>query len=235
MTYRCPICRDRGYVGEPVREECACFPQRLARRLYDEAYAGTGAAQTFETYDESVFPDDEKVDGLRTQRQRALAVRDICRDYALSCPASARPGLLLMGGTGLGKTFLLSCIQNALIARGFAPVRVTGYRLFETMRGTHFGEAEKEAEFRRMIGCDILLIDDLGAEPMMQNVTREYLFNLLNERQSQQKNTVLATNLNHTDLLNRYGERVLSRLMDGMNVQAVELKGKDLRLYGRRK
>ena len=103
------------------------------------------------------------------------------------------------------------------------------------MRGTHFGEPEKEAEFRQMIGCDILLIDDLGTEPMMQNVTREYLFTLLNERQAQQKHTVLATNLNHMDLMNRYGERVLSRLMDGMNMQTLELKGKDLRLFGRRK
>jgi len=232
--YRCPVCRDKGYVGDPVREDCACFRQRLAQRLYDEAYAGTGSAQTFATYDESIFPDDEKVDGVRTQRQRSLAVRDLCLEYARSCPASIRPGLLLMGNTGLGKTFLLNCVQNLLIERGFAPVKVTGYRLFEAMRGAHFGEAEKEAEFRQMIGCDILLIDDLGTEPLMQNITREYLFTLLNERQTQQKHTVLATNLNHTDLMNRYGERVLSRLMDSMSVQTLELKGRDLRLFGRR-
>ncbi len=233
--YRCPVCRDKGYVGDPVREDCACFRQRLAQRLYDEAYMGTGSAQTFATYDESIFPDDEKVDGVRTQRQRSLAVRDLCLEYARSCPASIRPGLLLMGNTGLGKTFLLNCVQNLLIERGFAPVKVTGYRLFEAMRGAHFGEAEKEAEFRQMIGCDILLIDDLGTEPLMQNITREYLFTLLNERQTQQKHTVLATNLNHTDLMNRYGERVLSRLMDSMSVQTLELKGRDLRLFGRRK
>ena len=232
--YRCPVCRDKGYVGDPVREDCACFRQRLAQRLYDEAYVGTGSAQTFATYDESIFPDDEKVDGVRTQRQRSLAVRDLCLEYARSCPASIRPGLLLMGNTGLGKTFLLNCVQNALIERGFAPLKVTGYRLFEAMRGAHFGEAEKEAEFRQMIGCDILLIDDLGTEPLMQNITREYLFTLLNERQTQQKHTVLATNLNHTDLMNRYGERVLSRLMDSMSVQTLELKGRDLRLFGRR-
>ena len=176
----------------------------------------------------------EKVDGARTQRQRSLAARGLCRDYADRYPATDRPGLLLMGNTGLGKTYLLNCIQNALIGRGFAPVKVTGYRLFEAMRGAHFGDAEKEAEFRQLIGCDILLIDDLGTEPMMQNITREYLFTLLNERQTQQKHTVMATNLNHTDLLARYGERVLSRLMDGMNVQIIELRGKDLRLFGRR-
>ena len=27
--YRCPICRDTGYVGEPVHELCACMKQRI--------------------------------------------------------------------------------------------------------------------------------------------------------------------------------------------------------------
>ncbi|MBQ8954291.1 MAG: ATP-binding protein, partial [Clostridia bacterium] len=233
--YRCAVCRDTGYVGEGVREECACFRQRVSQRLYDEAFPGTGAAQTFEAYDESIFPDDEKVDGLYTQKQRSLMVRDLCRDYAASYPHTQRPGLLLMGNTGLGKTFLLNCVLNELIGRGFAPVKVTGYRLFEIMRGAHFGEADKQADFRQMLDCDPLMIDDLGTEPMMQNITREYLFTLLNERQTQRRHTVLATNLNHTDLMARYGERLLSRLMDSLSIQIVELKGKDLRLFGRRK
>ena len=27
--YRCPVCRDTGYVGEPVHELCACMKQRI--------------------------------------------------------------------------------------------------------------------------------------------------------------------------------------------------------------
>jgi len=233
--YRCPVCRDTGFVGESVREECACFRQRVVQRLFEAADASTGAAQTFETYDPSVFPDDEKVDGVRTQRERSLAVRDMCRDYAESCPDARRPGLLLTGNTGLGKTFLLNCIQNRLISRGFVPIKVTGYRLFEAMHGAHFGEEDKRAEFRQMLDCDILLIDDLGAEPMMQNVTREYLFILLNERQIGRRHTAMASNLTAGNLMERYGERVLSRLFDTLNMQTAELRGRDLRLFGVRK
>ena len=73
--YRCPICKDKGWVGDGVREMCACFKQRLTRRLYEESAAGTGAAQSFEAFDESLFPDDEKVSGSRTQRQLILRAR----------------------------------------------------------------------------------------------------------------------------------------------------------------
>ena len=233
-VYRCPVCRDTGYVGYGVREACACFRQRLAQRIFDEASGGTETEQSFANYDESIFPEGGSADGDYSQKERSLMVRNLCRAYADSYPATERPGLLLMGNTGLGKTYLLNCIQNELISRGFAPVRVTGYRLFEAMRGAHFGDEEKQAAFQEMLSCDVLLIDDLGTEPMMQNITREYLFTLLNERQTHRRHTVMATNLNHADLMTRYGERVFSRLIDSANAEVFVLDGSDLRLRGGR-
>ena len=41
----------------------------------------------------------------------------------------------------------------------------------------------------------LLLIDDLGTEPLMENITVTQLFNLLNERQNRGKHTVISTNL----------------------------------------
>ena len=102
--------------------------------------------------------------------------------------------------------------MNRLIARGFAPIKVTGYRLYEAMRGAHFGDAEKRAEFDQLIGCEALFIDDLGSEPVVQNVTREYLFSLLNERNIAHRATLIVTNLSLTQLRDRYGERISSRL-----------------------
>ena len=37
-------------------------------------------------------------------------------------------------------------------------------------------------DFTSLIDAPLLLIDDLGTEPMMRNITVEYLFTLLNER-----------------------------------------------------
>jgi len=232
--YRCRECRDTGHVGEAVREMCSCMEKKLIDRLYDSARERGTADQKFETFDETVFPDSELVDGVNTQKKIALRARRMCREYAEAYPETDTLNILLTGNTGLGKTFLLHCIENKLLDRGFSPICVTAYRLFETMRGAHFSDAEKRQEFDELVHCDILLIDDLGTEPVMQNITREYLFTLLNERLTQQRHTVIATNLSILELKELYGERVFSRLLDTVNVTPAQLRGKDLRMIAGR-
>ena len=233
-VYRCPLCRDTGYVGDGVRSMCSCMEKRLIELLYESARERGTAAQRFETFNESIFPAGAPADGVHTQRDIALAARNLCLEYADTYPNTARLGILLTGATGLGKTFLLHCIENRLLDRGFSPISVTAYRLFETMRGCHFSDPEKRQEFDQLVKCDMLIIDDLGTEPIMQNITREYLFTLLNERMSQRRHTVAATNLGISELMSIYGERVFSRLFDMMNVSVVQLKGKDLRMISGR-
>ena len=33
-VYQCPVCRDTGYVGEPVHEQCACLRRAVMNSLY---------------------------------------------------------------------------------------------------------------------------------------------------------------------------------------------------------
>ena len=108
-------------------------------------------------------------------------------------------------------------------------------RLFEAMRGAGFGDEQKAREFDRLMGAEILLIDDLGTEPMVRNITVEYLFSLINERTGGGMHTVIATNLSFEDLKNRYTERISSRLLDKNGFEVVGLAGEDLRLIGRRR
>lgn len=233
-VYRCAECRDTGYVGDGVREMCACMEKKLIDRLYDGARERGTTEQRFEKFNEDIFPDGVKVDGLHTQKQIALAARNLCREYADACPGSEKLGLLLTGAPGLGKTFLLHCIENRLLDRGLSPICITAYRLFEAMRGAHFSDAEKRQEFDELVKCPILLVDDLGTEPIMQNITREYLFTLLNERLTQRRHTVVATNLGAKELMDMYGERVFSRLFDMINVSVVQIAGQDIRMFGKR-
>ena len=120
---------------------------------------------------------------------------------------------------------LLSCHSA-----GRSAVRVTAFKLFEAMRKQHIGSDETFDGFTSLIDAPLLLIDDLGTEPMMRNITVEYLFTLLNERALNKRHTVIATNLTPAQLQERYGERVTSRLLDRSQTIALLLKGKDLRL-----
>ena len=229
IPFDCPICRDRGYVDAPYRQECQCFRQEVARRMRQAASDKVGTVQTFERFDENILPDEGPVIQGRSQRAQTMLVRAACERYADEYPHTPTPGLVLMGTSGLGKTFLLNAVDARLSERGVEAERVTAFSLFEAMRGYHFGQEAQKARFERLLTCDMLLIDDLGTEPMMQNITVEYLFTLLNERSVNRRHTMIATNLMPNDVLARYGERVYSRLMDSQSMTVYPLAGRDLR------
>ena len=221
--YRCPICRDTGYVGEAPARFCDCFEQRLRLRQHEDgSMAGLGE-QNFERFDATVAPEE---DG---QRERLVKARTVCEYYADHFPDTDFRNLLLSGEGGLGKTFLLNCVFERVTGRGYTAVRITAFRMFEAMRQQHVGNEEKFDGFSTLIEVPLLLIDDLGTEPMMRNITIEYLFTLLNERIAAKRHTVIATNLNPAQLKERYGERVASRLLDRSLCAAVLFKGKDMR------
>ena len=54
--YRCPICRDTGYVGEPVHELCACMKQRIMDAENAGEHKGGLGEHSFEQFDLSAFP-----------------------------------------------------------------------------------------------------------------------------------------------------------------------------------
>ena len=223
MRYRCPVCRDTGYVGEAPARFCDCFETRLRLRQYEDGSMAGVDEQNFSKFDPDFIPD---ADG---QRSRTVQAKNLCERYADSFPDTKTRNILMCGEGGLGKTFLLNCIFERVTSRGFSAVRITAFRMFEAMRQQHFSNDDKFAGFSDLIEAPLLLIDDLGTEPMMRNITVEYLFTLLNERAAAKRHTVVATNLTPAQLKERYGERVASRLLDRTCTAPVQFKGKDLR------
>ena len=64
--YRCPECRDTGYVGDAPARFCACFERRLAAMETE----GAPQEQTFETFNAAFVPEDGG------QRERLIKARD---------------------------------------------------------------------------------------------------------------------------------------------------------------
>ena len=224
MRYCCTACRDTGYVGDAPARFCDCFETEVRRLLHEDGSMAGIDAQCFERFDERVFPEEGG------QRERMVRARRLCEDYANAFPGGKFQNLLLVGSVGQGKTFLLNCVYERVVSRGFPAVRVTAFRMFEAMRRQHFANSMEERSFAELIAAPLLLIDDLGTEPMMRNITVEYLFTLLNERAAARRHTVIATNLGPEQLKDRYGERVASRILDRSGGVALMLSGRDVRL-----
>ncbi len=223
LRYRCPVCRDTGYVGDAPSRFCDCFETRLRMKLYEDGTMSGLDEQSFARFDLERFPEEGG------QRAQMKLVRQSCEDYANSFPHTRFLNLLLTGAGGLGKTYLLNCIYGQVIGRGYSAVRITAFRMFQSMRQQHFSGGDEEMSFDQLIEVPLLLIDDLGSEPKMRNITVEYLFTLLNERLATGRHTVVATNLSPLQLQETYGERVASRLLDRSRCATIRLSGKDLR------
>ena len=242
---QCPVCGDTGYVGEVVRENCECFNQAFYARMYQRMGLSESTAQSFEAFDLNVFSAEKlpvtKYDKnydpnkkqYKTYSQRDLmnVIRKTCEQYAENYPDVPVKDMLLMGQSGLGKTFLMHAMAKKLIQRGQNVLIISAYKFLDVARKAYMSGNVEELD--TLMDADVLMIDDMGVEPLMENITIPQWFNLINERQLRGKGTILSTNLMEDELRRRYTERIASRLMNNTQCRLVQFAGEDVRRAAR--
>ena len=230
---RCALCRDTGYVGEPIREQCVCLKRAVMNKLYQNEGLQGLERENFAAFDESIFP-DEMIEGRKnSQRGYIRRIRAIAEEFANDFAPGAGRGLLLSGKSGLGKTFLMHCIAQRVLERGYSVVVVSAYKLMEIMRAYQFN-GENAEQVQDMLSCDLLCIDDLGSEPMLRSVTVSSLYHIINERRSANRAIVVTTNCDSDDLYERYDDRIAARLTDPGRMGIIPFVGQDVRRYVKR-
>lgn len=232
--YRCRECRDTGYVGEPVHEMCACLKRAVMNKLYQSEGLQGLERENFSAFDESIFP-DAPIEGRKsTQRGYIKKLRKRCEEYADSFESGEGNGLLLCGKSGLGKTFLMNCVAQRVLERGYSVVVISAYKLIEAMRRYQFGDDGLE-QVQDLLSCDLLCIDDLGSEPMLRGVTISALYHIINERRNANRALVVTTNCVTQELYEKYDDRIAARLCDTGRMQIFEFVGVDVRQFTARK
>ena len=102
-------------------------------------------------------------------------------------------------------------VEERLLDRGFNVLMMSAYRFLDVARKAYF--SGQMTELDSIMEADVLLLDDLGSEPLMENITIVQWFNLINERQQRGRATVISTNLTSQELRRAYSDRITSRLM----------------------
>lgn len=138
--------------------------------------------------------------------------------------------ILLSGGTGTGKTVLATAAAREMIRHGHSAVVMSANAFNSLMLKCHTSPySERDGITSDVMSAEMLVIDDLGTEPVYNNVTFEYLLLVLSERFSHRLPTVITTNLDADDFSKRYNERICSRLFDRRVSKVIEFSGDDLR------
>lgn len=226
-VFKCHVCEDTGYVGEPIREQCECLRTAFFTRLYQRIGLGECAEQSFENFDLSVFSAEKLKDKPFSQREIMSVFRQQCQGWAEQFPKVQQKNVMMMGQSGLGKTYLMHAMAKVLLQRGFNVLMISAYRFLETARKTYFSGDTRDMEV--LMEADVLLVDDMGAEPLMENITITQWFNLINERQLRGKATIISTNLSDSELRTRYTERIASRLLNTGDCMILQFRGEDVR------
>lgn len=216
-AYSCPLCQDTGYVGSPIQKKCAC---RLKLEQQDRVEAGRiNERENFQNFREDIYPNEASMKEGRT-------IRILCQRYADALPSPKYPQLLLFGNAGRGKSFMGNAIAARAIERGIDTLRLTAYRMTEEVMN---GFSNNVSPLPRFTRVPLLVLDDLGTEPMIPNVTKESLFAIADQRNTSRLATVYISNLNADELTERYGERIASRITDGSITKAIRFSGESLR------
>lgn len=222
----CPLCQDTGYLQAGERKEfCTC----LRARLYVEALGGQEIAAlkgSFEEFDEAIFPDTQE-NRKMSQKSSMLAIRSFLQGYAQAFPKNPQKQILLIGSAGLGKSYCLACLCKELQKKQPDICYFGSYALFRLFHRHRLGEIPS---LGLIYEAKVLAIDDLGNEPLTQNVSKEYLFDLLNVRMQRGLHTFIATNNTVKQLQERYTEPVASRLLSDRDTLTIRFSGEDLRL-----
>lgn len=220
-SVECQACEDTGFANGQL---CACVRNEVARRMFSEAGL-TSSSPTFDKFDLSLFPENKNISDGRTVREHMTFLRDVGLTYSDKFPDLQKPNMLFYGVNGRGKTFLLDCIAGRVISRGYWAIRATAFSVNDVMAKALFDRADPDSLFE----CDLLALDDLGSEPILNKVTINSFFSLLNERTVKGKPFIISTNLTPDEILRRYGDRIFSRITDARTVRVLEFEGIDLR------
>lgn len=224
IHYDCNLCKDTGYLTEGFKTiKCNCLKQKIFDLEYNKSNITNLSDQNFSTFKSTVYSnivDKNKYNSDISPRDNIELIRKICINFIENFDNKNEKNLLFTGNTGLGKTFLSSCIANEILKKGKTVLYQTAPVMFDTIIDYRFGKNTSNI-YNNLLDVDLLIIDDLGTESMNSMKFSE-LFNIINTRLLNQNNhctkTIISTNLNLQNLFHSYDERIISRFVGNYNI-----------------
>lgn len=207
--YVCKKCRDTGFISGVM---CDCYKKLLKETALAELNElSLGGNADFENFSLNYYPD--VTDNDINPRRKMSEILNFCKSYADDFDIDS-PSLLMCGATGLGKTHLSLAIAKKAAEKGYDVVYGSAQNLMTRLEKEHFSNQRSEytGSEQALLECDLLIIDDLGAEFSTQ-FTVAALYNIINTRMMSGLPVIISTNLSPEELEKKYTQRITSRII----------------------
>lgn len=227
--YNCDKCNDTGYILKNGKSEmCSCMRQELINEAYNKSNMANLQSETFENLDLTLFSEQKNTDvSDLSPRDNIKKIINVSKEFINNFNDSAQKNLLFTGPTGIGKTYISSCIANEIIKKGYTVLYQTAPLLLDSIFNYKYNNTSKEL-YDSLFNVNLLIIDDLGTENLTAAKFAE-IFTILNARLiTPNTKTIISTNLSLDDLSKMYDTRIVSRLIG--NYSICRFFGEDIRL-----
>ncbi len=225
--YTCSDCKDSGYIQN---QKCHCLKQAIIDYAYEQSnLKQILEKENFSTFSFDYYSKEKDPKTGMSSFENMRSVHQACLNFVEDFNTTFN-NLILYGRSGLGKTFLCNSIAKELLDQGKTVIYLSSFQLFRLFENYRFHKEEEivtNDDIETIFQCDLLIIDDLGTE-FNNALTSAELFNCLNSRLMNRRATVISTNLNPNEWVNKYSERIVSRIF-GYYTQ-LKLFGSDIRL-----
>lgn len=230
VDYDCKNCNDTGYIiKNKKRIRCKCFTQKLIEKSYEDSNLKRVVKNTFDNFSLDYYSDVVE-NGLSPKKKVENLYNELvnyCKNFE-EIKNMSHNSIFITGKTGVGKTHLSEAVGNELIKNGYTVLYQTSNNLFNKLVEYKFSEVKKYNDYiENVINVDMLIIDDLGTESVNGPKVEE-IFTIINERMIRNNPIIISTNLSIQDVINRYGDRVLSRIAG--NSKMYKIEGEDIRV-----
>lgn len=203
----------RGYVSYPVKEGEGLIFDYVPCKYQKEINREKTNVTYFEV---PKFIKEAKMSDIYPEKER-LSIIKYMKDFISKFDTDKKlKGLYLCGSFGSGKSYLISALINEVSKKGYNSIILYYPNLLSSLKAS-FNTEDFDIKLDSIMRCDLLLIDDIGAENNTSWSRDEILGTILQYRMDNELSTFFTSNLNlqeleeHLKVTNNGAESVKAR------------------------